>query len=498
MLFEAIKQARSLLSAAVIPGLALLFGSGLSGWVISLIIFGAIILVVVSAVWGFLAWRATTYAVRGGAFYLKSGVVQKNERTIPLDHVQSVDTVQGFIQRALATTKLLDVVEVRLETAGGGSSESDASLTSLTRTDATELRRSIERTRRERGAERTGVSPEDDPEEPRPTIIRKLTTRELLIAGATSGQIGATAAIVAFASQFFDDFIERFFSERFVGDFVQTIAPNAFLVVALAVFAFGLVAWLLSVAGTVLSYAGFTLARSADGKYLNISRGLIKRYEATVPITRVQAVRVSEGIFRQPFGLAMLRVESAGYGAEDSGVSTTLFPLLPAKDATKLLEDILPEFAVSPPLNPPPRRALRRYVLRSALPLVFLVAIAAASLYFTGILGDYSTYYIAGAAAMLALAALYGVADFRAAGWAVAGDCFVSRNRSLARTTSIAPRRRLQSRSIIRNPFQRRLDLATVRARVASGGGGATFEVVDIDADEALNLIPTLGPRPTP
>ncbi len=492
MLFEALKQARSLVSAAVIPGLALLFGSGLSGWVISLIIFAAVALVLFSALWGFLSWRATTYSVGGGAFYLRRGILQKNERTIPLDHVQSVDTVQGFIQRGLFAAGVLDVVEVRIETAGGGSGETDATLTALTRDDATALRREIERTR----AERTGAAGGAEEEEPQPTVIRKLTTRELLVAGATSGQIGATAAILAFASQFFDNAIERFFSERFVDELVQTIAPNAFFVVVLVVFAFGLVAWLLSIAGTVLSYAGFTLSRSADGKYLNIRRGLVKRYEATVPVSRVQAIRISEGIFRQPFGLAMLRVESAGYGAEDSGVSTTLFPLIPIGEATRLLRNILPEFAVSPPLKRPPRRALRRYILRSVFPSLVLVSLAAVALTLTGVIEAFTTYYLVGAAVLVSTSALYGFAAFRAAGWAVERGCFVSRARSLARTTSIAPRRRLQSRSVVRNPFQSRLDLATIRARVASGGGGVTFEVIDIETKDAETLIPALGPNP--
>ena len=85
--------------------------------------------------WGFLSWRATTYEVTGSSFRLRQGVVQKNERTIPLDHVQSVDTVQGIIQR------LFGVYEVRIETAGGGASEPDASLSALDREAAQTLRR---------------------------------------------------------------------------------------------------------------------------------------------------------------------------------------------------------------------------------------------------------------------------------------------------------------------------------------------------------------------
>ncbi len=504
MLFEALKTARGWASAAAIPAVASFFGSGLSWWLVALILVGAILLLAVSAVWGFLSWRATTYWVSGGAFHLRSGVLQKNERTIPLDHVQSVDTVQGFVQRVIGSASRLKVVEVRIETAGGGTGETDASLAALTRDDAASLRREVE------GA-RQGAA-DGDEEEAGPTIIRKLTTRELLIAGATSGQIGAAAALIGVASQFFDDFIDNFFSRAFVEGIFETIAPYAFLAVALIVFAVGLFAWLLAIFGTVIAYSGFTLSRSLDGKYLNIKRGFIRRYEATIPISRIQAVRISEGLLRQPFGLAMLRVESAGYGgggAEDVGVSTTLFPLMPKSQVHAFLAETAPEFAVEPALNALPKRALGRYVFRAAAPWLVPIAAVGIVLFASGLsisIGPIfiglpgvplppGVYFAVPAALILLLAALYGWASYRAAGWAMAEDCFVSRSRTLARTTAIAPRKRLQSRGVVRSPFQRRIRLATLQTRVASGSGGATFEVVDLESSSASELLERLGPR---
>ncbi|MGH3087407.1 MAG: PH domain-containing protein, partial [Rubrobacteraceae bacterium] len=498
--FEALKTARSWASAAAIPGVAALFGSGLSWWVVLLVIAGAVALISVSAVFGFLSWRATTYRVSGGAFRLRSGVFQKNERTIPLEHVQSVDTVQGFIQRILNSTGVLNVVEVRIETAGGGASETDALLSALTREDADYLRGEVE------GARRDAVE-----EEPGPTVIRRLTARELLIAGATSGQIGAAAALIGVGSQFFDDFVDGFLSENFVEGIVETVAPYAFLAVTFLVITVGLVAWLLAIAGTVISYSGFTISRSADGKYLNIKRGFIRRTEATIPISRIQAVRIVEGLLRQPFGLATLRVESAGYGAgtEDVGVSTTLFPLLPRSRARDFLSQTAPEFAVDAKLNPLPKRAARRYVFRSTAPWLVPISAVGIVLFTSGIslsLGPASigipgaalpleTYFAIPATLILLLAALYGWAAYRAAGWAMEDDCFISRSRTLARTTAIAPRKRLQSRSLVRSPFQRRARLATLQTRVASGSGGTTFEVVDLESSSAGELIERLDPK---
>ncbi len=468
MLIDAIKTVRRSLSAFVIPGIALLASRGFNAQTIAFVLLGAIVVAALAALWGFLSWRATTYEVAGGAFRLRQGVLQKNERTIPLDHVQSVDTVQGIIQR------LFGVVEVRIETAGGGASEPDASLPALGLEATGALRRGIEGSRRE--------PIETEKEAAGPTILRRLGTRELLIAGATSGQIGVALSLVAVVSQLFDDFLSESFAQRFV----EALAPRSVTTVLILALAFGLFAWLLAIGGTVLVYAGFTLSRNGD--FLYIRRGLLERREATIPLARIQAVRIVEGVLRQPFGLATLHVESAGYG-EDSGVSTTLFPLLPRREVQKLLLDATPEFAVMPALNPLPARALRRYLFRATAPATLVAAVAApVSL----VAFDSGTGFLA--ALLVPAAAAYGWLRYREAGWAFEEDRLVVRSRLLARTTAIAPRRRLQSRDLTRSPFQRRARLATFRVQVASGGGGAALQVADLESDAAETLAEDLGP----
>jgi len=467
MLIGAIKTIRRWVGASIFPGVAFLVSQGFSLWTLALVALGALVVAALASVWGFLSWRATTYAVSGSAFRLRTGVFQKNERTIPLEHVQSVDTVQGVIQRAFG------VFEVRVETAGGGAAEPDASLPALDRASAEALRREVEGSRREPSA----VGEETGPE-----VLRRLSTRDLLAAGATSGQIGITLSLLAVGSQVFDDVL----SEGFVRNLVESLAPRSVTVALVLVPAGALLAWLLAIAGTVLAYAGFTLSR--EGDFLYIKRGLLERREATIPLARIQAVRISEGVLRQPFGLASLRVESAGYG-EDAGVSTTLFPLLPREEAHGLLLRTAPEFAVNPGLAPLPRRALRRYVFRAAVPALIAAGVAAG-------LSFYAFESPVGLLALLLIpvATAHGWLRYRDAGWALERDRLVVRSRSLARATAIAPRRRLQSRGVVRSPFQRRVRLATFLAEVASGAGGAVVQVTDLDAEAAETLAGDLGP----
>src|SRR5918992_839172 len=465
MLVGAIKTLRRWISGLVFPGVVLLVSQGLSPLTVTLFLLGFIVVAALAALWGILSWRATTYAVTDNSFRLRQGVFQRSERTIPLEHVQSVDTVQGIIQRAFG------VYEVRVETAGGGASEPDASLAALDRDAAQTLRREIEGSERQWSEETAG-----------PTILRRLSTRELLVAGATSGQIGVAFSVLAIGFQFLDNF----FPEDFVRRLVETLAPNWLMVVLILVPAGLLLAWLLAIAGTVLAYSGFTLSR--EGDFLYIKRGLLERREATIPLSRIQAVRISEGLLRQPFGLASLRVESAGYG-EDAGVSTMLFPLLPRDEVEELLADAAPEFAGAPAVEPLPRRALPRYVFRATV-LYTIIAFAAALvsvLVFQSALGLLGLFLIPSAAA-------YGWLCYRDAGWVFEGDRLVVRHRSLGRKTAVAPRDHLQSRGMVSSPFQRRVRLATFLAEVASGSGGSVLRVKDLDGGAAETLVGDLGP----
>ncbi|QIN80270.1 PH domain-containing protein [Rubrobacter marinus] len=335
MLLSAISTVRRWAGVAAFPGIAALVNGEFGMRTLLLVLLAFVVLAALSAVWGVLSWRATTYRISGGAFHLKRGVLQKSERSLPLEHVQSVNTVQGIVQRVFG------VVELRLE-AAGGAGEPEVSLSALSRPDARELREELTRARRT--LDETGEAVE----EPSPTVLRKLSTGALLVAGLTSGQLGVAISVVAGGSQIVDDLLPGNLAERLS----EALLPRTIFAALLLVLFVALFAWVLAIFGTVLAHAGFTLSRSADGKYLHIKRGLLNRYETTVPLARIQAVRLVEGALRQPFGLAALRVESAGFGTEE-GVSTVLFPLLRRSEAEDFLRSAAPS---SRPRSPPSSR----------------------------------------------------------------------------------------------------------------------------------------------
>ena len=239
------------------------------------------------------------------------------------------------------------------------------------------------------------------------------------------------------------------------------------------------VAWGLSVAGSLVAFAGFTVTR--DGDRPRIRRGLLQRSETAVPVRRIHGVRVVEGLLRRPFGLATLRVEVAGYAAE-AAAARTLFPLVRRRDIEPFLAELLPELADDPgDLAPPPRRAARRYMLPKTL---VGAALGGAACLLVGAIAPWPLL-------LAPLLALDGWLDYRATGWRLRDGRLVMASRQVAWSTLLTPAARLQEHAIAQNPLQRRAQLADVAVAVGKGGRARVRHLEEAVAGELWERLRT-------
>ena len=393
--------------------------------------------VVVASLMGFMRWRSTSYRVDEKGVHFQTGIVSTKATTVPLSRVQGLDTVEGPVQR------LFGVVALHVQSAGGGS-KGEIVLEAVGP-------EAVERIRAAVGATRPEAT---EAAEPQALVERRLGRRDLIVGALTAGQLGIVLPVLAASTQLFGNVIS---SGRDIEDATRLLpdTPGGW---ELALAALLVAAWALSAVGSIVSFAGFAVAR--DGDRLRIRRGLLQRSDAVVPVRRIHAVRVVEGTLRRPFGLATLRLEVAGY-AEERSAARTLFPILPRRDVAAFLAELLPELADEPDgLTAPPARAARRYVLPGAL--TGLIAGGAACLLVPG-----ATPWPLLAAPLLAL---NGWLTFKAAGWRLRDGRLVMRSRMLARTTLLTPAARLQQHATEQNPFQRRAGLADLAVAVGKGG----------------------------
>jgi putative membrane protein len=238
---------------------------------------------------------------------------------------------------------------------------------------------------------------------------------------------------------------------------------------------------LAGIALTSLRLARFTLIR--DNGQLRISRGLIAQRSGTIPVDRVQAVRIVEGWWRRMLGYCALEVEVAGLSTSND-TERMLFPLVRLSGAAELVGRALPELQWHPvPLLPIPARARRRYL---TLPLLVGLAFAAA----LALLPGWGAYL---SIAPIPLALLVGWRQASAAAWSIDATTVTIRwHRVLARHTVIARRRRVQLTQVTRTPFQRRAGLSGTRLMLSSK---RKARLRHMDAEDALILLHAVGRR---
>ena len=400
---------------------------------------------------GYRQWATTLWWVGTDGVHLRRGMFSTSETVIPRARIQALDTSQNPLQRAFGT------LQVRVQAAGGGPA-AEIVLGAVTPEDARELRAAV------------GLP------EPVDTGERlALGLGGLLLVALTAPQFGVLLPVVAAAATVGDEIL---FTGLREGWYERLPAGSGLAWGALLV---GLTAWALSMLAAIAAFGGFAVER--DGDRLLVRRGLAQRRVASVPLGRVHAVSVVEGVLRQPFGLVALRLETAGYRSEPAAAQT-LFPLLRARDVDAVLARFVPELAGAlGPLSGPPRRALAAYGLPGAL------AGASIAAGFAWARPDLWPV----AAALPLLAVTHGVSCHRAAGWRLADGRVVLRRRRLARRTLIALVPRIQEHTLAQTPLQRRRRLAGLELAVASG---RRARLPHVDAGVAQRLFTCLGTRP--
>ena len=190
---------------------------------------------------------------------------------------------------------------------------------------------------------------------------RRLSRRDGLIAALTAGQLGVIlpvlAAGIAAAAR-------RCSATRATSRTRRGWLPDsAGRLGARGRRAAASLAWALSVAGSLVAFAGFTVTR--DGERLRIRRGLLQRSEAAVPVRRVHGVRVVEGLLRRPFGLCDAARRGRGLRRRGARPRARCSRCCGAATSSRSSPSCCPSWPTSPSgLAPPPRA--RRAPLRAA------------------------------------------------------------------------------------------------------------------------------------
>ena len=360
---------------------------GLPAWIVPAVALPAMGAVAAYSWW---IYRSTGYRIEGDVLELRTGAVFRAHRRVPLARIESVDVARPILARVFG------LAEVRVEAVSEGGSE--VRLSFVPEDVALALRQQL--------TVRTGDVSDDDTEskarpEPEPAV--RVPDREFALAYVAAPLAGlvllATVSLIPLA---------------FAG--IDALVGG---IVASAVGFLGAGATLVMRAERLY---GFTLAEVPEG--LRLRRGLLNELHQTVPLARVQAVRIEEPALWRPFHRARLVVDVAGYrgGDRESRRDTAvLLPVATPELIEAVLQRVMPGFDLDErDLAPPPDAARWRSPLR------------------------WSTFGVR---------------------WTPMHA--VSRGGLFRRQTDVVPHAKVQSLRVTQGPWQRALGLATVHADTA-------------------------------
>lgn len=421
-----------------------------------LLILGASLIGFVSiSVWFYLVWRNFEFEVTEDTFDIRSGVINRRKREIPLKRIQNVDVRRNIVHR------ILGIAKVNLETAGGKSTE--ASLKYVDFDEAKSIQKRVRRLKQ-------GMSEDEEEREVEPVF--EISDKELTILSLTSISGKAVAAgfgLLSVSGAFFNQ--------------VQSLLGTTGFMIALLSF-LGVI--FLSIIGSSVTnfsrFYDFKLYRHGDS--LEYERGLLSRSEGSIPLEKIQVVSIEENPLKRLVGYATLKVETAGYGPgnqENTGAEVAI-PLAERAKILQLSKEVMAHegFEMQQISEKAPRRYFGRYLIASGVVSSLILGVS----YFFN-LGVNPLY-------LLVLLPVSGVAAYLKyvnKGFYEGKEFFYIRNGFWNRKTSIVPYYRIQTLLQQETVFQRRLDLSTLVLDTAGVGVfGSNPKVCDLDKEMAENL----------
>ncbi|MET8411837.1 PH domain-containing protein [Streptomyces sp. NPDC005195] len=280
------------------------------------LLIGLAVIVPAAALYGFLSWWFTHFAVTETELRIRTGLFFRRTAHIRLDRLQAVDVTQPLLARVAGVTKLkLDVV---------GTHKKDE-LAFLGEDDARALRAELL-------ARAAGFAPETAREVGEAPVRRLLHVPagvlavSLVLTGATWGSLAAALVVPPVL----------WFATHSVWSVLATGVPLLGAAGASSV-------------GRFVGEYDWTVGDSPDG--LRIDHGLLDRTHETVPPGRVQTVRIVEPLLWRRRGWVRVELDVAGSS------NSVLVPVAPREVAEAVVAGVLPGVTVPSALSRPPRRA---------------------------------------------------------------------------------------------------------------------------------------------
>jgi putative membrane protein len=430
----------------------------------------AVTFVVITLI-GLVRWRRTSYRVTPEFFELRSGVLTRRFRSVPLRRIRNIDLTANPLHR------LVGLTVVRIGTAGSTGGRDELRLEALSKDAAEGLRREL--------LWHTGP-PREEP------TLSTMDMRWVRYAPLTFWAFGGVFVAAGTVYRILNDVGIELWRVGFVRRAFEAFGASAlWLTIPLVLLAIAVLGGVGATALFVENWWHFRLEWSETGT-LRVRRGLLTTRSVSIERRQLRGVLLREPLMLRWGGGAKAAAVAGGLGDDDENRRrSALLPPAPRAEALRVVGGVAGRPVFDRALNPHPPVARRRRVLRGmslvVLPVTVLTAVA-------GVLLTPVLLYCALGFLLVAspIAVLLGLDAYRNLGHALDDEFLLARSGTFSRDSLALRRDSVVAWSFSSSPFARKAGVLTLTAAVAAGEQG--YRIPDLGAGYAAGFADEAAP----
>lgn len=499
LIFEVATRIRQNLIPAFFASFSVVSG-GIIGLYIGASVFGIAILFAVIRYFTF------RYQVIGNELHVEQGLVFRQQKAIPLDRIQNVDSVQNIFHR------MFKVAEVRIETASG--SEPEATMRVLGLQQLQQLRSSLHHAIADVAVgnldkDSAVIAKSPMQELKAGELVLAISSKQLLQLGLMSNRGQILAGVVLGylvqgpTSSMIPSWLNPFRSLENLDPSNRDSVRNAIRGVGsdttgavtslggyihqwgtIGIVLFGVVAFLLLIAVFRLFSAIWHVLRFYDyrltlhGDSLHVHCGLFTKISATIPRNRIQVISLNQTWLMKFFGFVSVQLETSG-GSEESSEDATqtmgrkwFIPIMKATELERVLPSLNRDLNWTPGQYDWRSLSKRAFSRTCRWPIVIgMIVVAIGGSIFVGLEKSFGLWVAVWGGLGAVVLTLVEWKQSKSRKYARAERYLVYQTGVFRKITSICFLDRVQSIRLSQSPFDRRWAMATLHFDTAGSGG---------------------------
>lgn len=418
---------------------------------------------VLGAVLDAVRWVFTFYRITDSHIELRTGVIFRQHRSIPLDRIRSVD-IEAKLRHRIAGLRMINVGAGQQSTTG----ETAFTLDALSVDDAVALQQGL--------LNETPVETDNVLATFRPgwVVYNMFHIWAFLMA---AGLIAGAWGIASLIGVDIFSLISGLYDWSSLG--WMTIA-------ALIVIAVTLLGWIGLTVNYFTEFWNFELSRvpGPGGMQIRTRKGLFTTREVNRSENRIRGVQIAEPLLYRWLGVTDTHVITTGLDMSSMSDPAAVLPRTDGATARRIALEVIDEkdplFDV--PLTPHPTRALRRRLWWATLLAILITALFAV----------FAPQFLLAAPVIWVLLLILAWVAYRNLGHAVHGPYLIMRSGLLTRRTVIVRREAVSTIAETESVLQKRLGLRSLKVMTAAGHG--TYDIPDVDVRDSTDLAVTAAP----